>query len=41
MDIEIPAQLYELLLTETAKTGFAIAESALKFYLERDENDVD
>ncbi len=44
MEIEIPAQLYELLLIETAQTGSAveeIAESAFKKYLERNENDVD
>jgi len=44
MEIEIPAQLYELLLIEAVQTGSAveeIAESALKKYLERNENDVD
>ncbi len=44
MEIEIPAQLYELLLIEAAQTDSAveeIAESTLKKYLERNENDVD
>ncbi len=44
MEIEIPAQLYELLLIEAAQTGSAveeIVESAFKKYLERNENDVD
>ncbi len=44
MEIEIPVQLYELLLIEAAQTGSAveeIAESAFKKYLERNGNDVD
>ncbi len=44
MEIEIPAQIYEFLLIEAAQTGSAveeIAESALKKYLERNDNDVD
>lgn len=44
MEIEIPAQLYELLLIEAAQTDSAveeIAESAFKKYLERTENNVD
>ncbi len=44
MEIEIPAQIYELLLIEAAQTGSAveeIAEFAFKKYLERNENDVD
>ncbi len=44
MEIEIPAQLYELILIEAAQTDSAveeITESAFKKYLERNENDVD
>lgn len=42
MEIEIPAWLYKLLLTEAAQTGSAveeIAECAFKNYLERNNND--
>ncbi len=44
MEIEIPAWLYELLLTEAAETGSAveeIAESAFIKYLERNEDNAD
>ena len=44
MEIEIPAWLYELLLTEAAETGSAIeniAESAFRKFLERDRDNVD
>jgi len=44
MEIEIPAQLYELLLIEAAQTDSAveeIAESAFRKYLERKEDNVD
>lgn len=40
MEIEIPIQLYELLLKEAAETGSAvedIAESAFRNYIERNE----
>lgn len=40
MDIEIPIQLYELLLKEAAETDSAveeIAEFAFKNYMERNE----
>ena len=43
MEIEIPAWLYGLLLTEAAQTGSAveeIAEHAFKNYLERNKDDV-
>ena len=43
MGIEIPAWLYELLLTEAAETGSAIeniAESAFRKFLERDRDNV-
>ena len=43
MEIEIPAWLYELLLTEAAETGSAIediAESAFRKFLERDRDNV-
>ena len=41
MEIEIPAWLYELLLTEALETGSAIediAESAFRNFIERNEN---
>lgn len=41
MEIEIPLQLYELLLKEAVKTGSAveeIAESAFRNYIERNED---
>lgn len=41
MEIEIPAWLYEKLLTEEAETGSAvekIAEFAFKKYMKRNEN---
>ena len=41
MEIEIPAWLYEQLLTEAAQTGSAvekIAERAFKNYLERNND---
>lgn len=44
MEIEIPTQLYELLLIEAAKTGSAvekIAELCFKKFMERVNNDVD
>ena len=44
MEIEIPTQLYELLLIEAAKTGSAIeeiAELCFKKFMERVDNDVD
>ncbi len=44
MEIEIPAWLYEMLLTEAAETGSAveeIAESAFRKFLERDRDNVD
>lgn len=50
MEIEIPAQFYELLLIEAAQTDSAtgaplaveeIVESAFKKYLERNEDNVD
>ena len=44
MEIEIPKQLYELLLIEAIKTGSAveeIAEHCFKKFMERDNNDVD
>ena len=44
MEIEIPIQLYELLLKEAAETGSAvedIAESAFRNYMERNENIAD
>lgn len=43
MEIEIPAWLYEMLLTEAAETGSAIediAESAFRKFLERDRDNV-
>ena len=43
MEIEIPTQLYELLLAEAAETGSAIediAESAFRKFLERDRDNV-
>lgn len=43
MEIEIPAWLYELLLTEALETGSAIediAESAFRKFLERDKDNV-
>ena len=42
MEIEIPAWLYGLLLTEAAQTGSAveeIAERSFENYLERNNND--
>ncbi len=44
MEIEIPTQLYELLLIEAAQTDSAveeIAESAFKKYMERNDDDDD
>ena len=44
MEIEIPIQLYELLLKEAAETGYAveeIAESAFRNYIERNDNIAD
>jgi len=44
MEIEIPMQLYELLLIEAAQTDSAveqIAESAFRKFLERMDNNVD
>ena len=44
MEIEIPAWLYEMLLTEAAETGSAIediAESAFIKYIGRNENNAD
>ena len=44
MEIEIPMQLYELLLIEAAQTDSAveqIAESAFRKFIERTDNDVD
>lgn len=44
MDIEIPIQLYELLLKEAAETDSAveeIAESAFRNYMERNDNIAD
>ena len=44
MEIEIPIQLYELLLKEAAETGSAveeIAESAFRNYMERNDNVAD
>lgn len=44
MEIEIPAWLYEMLLTEAAETDSAveeIAESAFKKYMERNDDDDD
>lgn len=44
MEIEIPIQLYELLLKEAAETGSAIediAESAFRNYIERNEDIAD
>ena len=41
MEIEIPIQLYELLLKEAAETGSEveeIAESAFRNYIERNED---
>ncbi len=41
MEIEIPIQLYELLLKEAAERDFAveeIAESAFRNYMERNED---
>ena len=43
MEIEIPAQLYELLLIEAAKTGSAvekIAELCFKKFMERNSDNV-
>ena len=43
MEIEIPVQLYELLLIEAAKTGSAveeIVELCLKKFMERNDDDV-
>lgn len=43
MKIEIPAWLYEMLLTEAAETGSAveeIAEFAFRNFLERDRDNV-
>ncbi|MBD5117027.1 MAG: hypothetical protein HDT48_05920 [Ruminococcaceae bacterium] len=42
MEIEIPIQLYELLLIEAAQTGSAvekIAEFALRKFMERNDGD--
>lgn len=44
MEIEIPIQLYELLLKEAAETDSAIeeiAESAFRNYIERNEHIAD
>lgn len=44
MEVEIPVQLYELLLKEAAETGSAveeIAESAFRNYIERNEDIAD
>ena len=44
MEIEIPAWLYEMLLTEAAETGSAIeniTESAFRKYIGRNENNAD
>ena len=44
MEIEIPTQLYELLLIEAARTGSAveeIAEHCFKKFMESADNDVD
>lgn len=44
MEIEIPLQLYELLLKEAAETGSAvkeIAESAFRNYIERNDDIAD
>lgn len=44
MEIEIPTQLYELLLIEAAQTDSAveeIAEPAFKKYMERNDDDDD
>lgn len=44
MEIEIPMQLYELLLIEAARTGSAveeIVELCFKEFMERVDNDVD
>ena len=43
MEIKIPTQLYELLLTEAAKTGSAdeeIAELCFKKFIERNNDNV-
>ena len=43
MEIEIPTQLYELLMIEAAKTGSAveeIAELCFKKFMERNDDDV-
>ena len=44
MEVEIPVQLYKLLLKEAAETDSAvedIAESAFRNYMERNENIAD
>ncbi len=44
MEIEIPAWLYELLLTEAAETGSAIeeiAEFCFRKFMDRSNNNVD
>lgn len=44
MEIEIPIQLYELLLIEAAQTNSAveeIAEFALRNFMERNDDNVD
>lgn len=44
MEIEIPIQLYELLLKEAAESGSSveeIAESAFRNYIERNEDIAD
>lgn len=44
MEIEIPIQLYELLLIEAAKTGSAIeeiVECCFKEFMERNKNNAD
>ena len=44
MEIEIPTQLYELLLIEAAKTGSAVEEIVelyFKKFMERVDDDVD
>lgn len=44
MEIEIPKQLYELLLIEAAKTGSAIeeiVELCFKKFMERNKNNAD
>ncbi len=43
MEIEIPVQLYEMLLNEAARTGFAveeIAELCFRKFIERNDDNV-